>query len=99
MGAQKGGVRRSEGPNLEKVGAQRVGGPEGRGPERPEGWGPKISSRLKFHSLCSLWASSRGISVVFEVLELFKMHAWSSLGHRVRAPLARSGGAAKIFTR
>ena len=49
------------------------------------------SSRLKFHSLCSLWASFRGISVVFEVLGPSKMHVWSSLGHRVRAPAARYG--------
>ena len=42
------------------------------GPQE-KGGGPKFraffsSSRLKFHSLCSRWASFRGISVVFEVL-------------------------------
>ena len=66
-----------------------------------KGGGPKVradfsSSRLKFHSLSSLWASSRGISVVFVVLGPSKMHVWSSLGHRVRALAARSGGAAGV---
>ena len=52
------------GPNPEKVSAPKGG---------PEGWEPRIShffpfSRMKFHYLCSLWASSRGISVVFSRL-------------------------------
>ena len=50
-------------------------------------------SLQKFHSLCSLWASSRGISMVFEVLGPSTMHVWSSLGHRVRGPAGpRRGG-------
>ena len=63
----------------------------------PEGWGSQnvalffSFSPIKLHSLCSLWASFRGISVVFDVLGLSKMHVGSSLGHRVRAPAARSG--------
>ena len=79
-----------------------VGAPKGGGPER---WGPKprksgghmrwgggpnfralfSSSRLKFHSLCSLWASFRGIS-----------GSGVAAGDRVRAPAARSGGAAMV---
>ena len=33
---------------------------------------------------------------MFEVLGPSSMHVWSSLGHRVRAPAARSGGAAGV---
>ena len=40
----------------------------------------------KLHSLCSLWAPFRGISVVFEVLGPSKMHNLASLGHRVKHP-------------
>ena len=61
--------------NPEKVRAKKGGVPKG---------GPKISlffssSRLKFHSVCSLWASSRSISEVFEMLVPSKLHVWSSL--------------------
>ena len=98
------GAHRGGGPNFEKVGGAKGWGgePEGWAPEgwRAEGWGTKISRfslfLLKFHSLCSLQASSRGLSVVFEVLGPFKMHVWISLGHRVRAPAARFGGAARV---
>ena len=56
----------------------------------PEGWGGSKFLAF-FHApatifiLSSLfWWSSRGISVVFEVLGPSKMRVWSSLGHRVR---------------
>ena len=92
--------RKSGGPKrwevLRRVGpegwGQRSGRPKGGGPQSggPKGGGPKFRffffSRLNFHSLWSLWASFCGISVVFEVLGPSKMHVWSSLGHRVRAP-------------
>ena len=62
------------------------GSPEGW---RPEGWEPRISRfffLLLFHSLCSLWASFRGISVVFEVLGPVKMPVWSSSGSLCASP-------------
>ena len=49
----------------------------------PEVWEPKISHffifppKISLFVLCSLWASSRGISMVFEVLVLSKMHVWA----------------------
>ena len=56
------------GPKAGVAKPRKIEGPEGWG---TEGWGQNFTlffsfTRLKFHSLCSLWASSRGISVVFE---------------------------------
>ena len=90
-------TRRRGGPNREKVRALNGGAPTGGA---PKGGSPKFRaffffsfSRLKFHSLCSLCASSRGMSVVLEVLGPSKMHVWSSLGRHV---LAQSGCAAGV---
>ena len=62
-----------------------VEAPKGGG---PEGWEAQnfelfffSSSCLKLHSLCAPWASSRGISVEFEVLGPSKMHVWSQNVH------------------
>ena len=97
---------RRVGKTPQKVEGQMVGGPEGWrlegwGPEgqgfqgwRPEGWGPKISRFFFFLPLeISLFVVSLGVFSWIEVQGPSKVHVWSSLGHRVRAPAALSGGA------
>ena len=83
------------GPKPRKSGApRRVGG--------PEGWGAQISlfffpfpATISLFSV-SLWVSSRGILVVFEASRALKCARLEFSGCRVRAPAARSGGAAGV---
>ena len=57
--------------------------------------GPEEGAPKKCRSFFFVWASSRGISVVFEMQEPPKKHVCSSLDHHVRASDAQSGGAAR----
>ena len=74
-----------------------------RKPEAGSGNGEKLGkigkmkkngSRPKFHYFFFLWASSRRISLVFEVVVPSKMHVSSSLGHHVHATAATAAFAA-----
>ena len=102
-GGPKGGGPKGGGPNPEKVGARRVG-PEGWG---PEGWGPEGWGAQNFALFCSL--SRRKIRSFLPSLGVFSLNFGGVLktktlkcarlefsGCRVRAPAARSGGAAGV---
>ena len=97
----KGGAPEGGGP--ERWGARRVGGPEGWGPEGwgPEGWGPKISRFFfpfppPFRSFCvSLGVFSWNFGGVWSAGAL-KCARLEFSGCRVRAPAARSVGAAGV---
>ena len=60
----------------------------------PKGGSPKF--RPEFTLYCSLGVFSWNFGGVFEVSVPSNMHVWSSLGHRVGAPAAWSGGAAGV---
>ena len=55
------------GPKTRKRKGQEGGAPKG-GAQKGRDFRVFSFSRLKFHYLCSFWASSRGISVVFSKL-------------------------------
>ena len=89
VGGPKGG-----GPEPRKSGPRRVG-PRRVGPRRVE---PRrvLLLRHNFLSSFSLWESSRGILVVFEVPRHLKFARLEFSGCHVRARAARSGGAAGV---
>ena len=74
-------------------------GPEGWGPEGWgfEQWGPKGGGLPpQFSFFLPSWGSFRGMLVVFEAAGALKCARLEFSGCRVRAPAARSGGAAGV---
>ena len=81
------GARRGRGPNPEKVGARKVGGPKFRA--------FFALSHRKFHSFFSLWEFSRGILVVFEAPGRSNVRVWAlwlSCGTPAAPPERRGSG-------
>ena len=106
VGAPKGGGPEGWGPKPRKSGGPKGGGPKVGGPKvgGPEGGGPKISRfffpspAAKFVLFFPLWGSSRGI-LGWCLKRRLKCARLEFSGCRVRAPAARSGGAAGVSGR